>query len=291
MLKFLIVIILFISVSISTCIACQITLSEKLFIPKKGSISGVNFGQHCSSDQTHQIVQQLTTYQGKIKNTYLLKNIQVAHLAITNGESVTEFIQLEPLVNDQIKNKKLKDIQFENSLIHSMLKLEDQIYVDCSKCLDSGKNNATLIINKKTGEEIRIPFSVFLEEASTAYQVTSTILAFSNNIDTNSLKEISTGEIPHYSFFTDISNLHFYKNNKQLNPGDFLKKSDLTPINLVRAGFKTEINLENKFVKIKLYGQSKSNGGFGETVEVYQREKNKVYIGKVIDENKVMVKL
>ncbi len=282
---------LFIIFNPANCEACSLTLSEKLFIPKLGSITGVKFSKNCSRDQIHETTQKLSSFNGKIKNAHISKNLQIPEITIINEEATSEFIQLAHMISEQLKTKKINDIQLENTPFLSILRLEDQISIDCSNCLSHGKNLGTIIARNQTGEEVRIPFSIHLSETLTAFQIISTIPAFTDNINASSLREIPVEENPHYKFFTDISKLHFFKSNKQLNPGDFLKQSDLTPINLVRAGSKTEISLENNLIKIKIFGLSKSNGGFGDKVEIYQREKNKIYIGKVIDENKVMVQL
>ena len=85
--------------------------------------------------------------------------------------------------------------------------------------------------------------------------------------------------------------LKFYKLNKPLRPGELLRQSDLNPINLVKAGSKTEVIIENELIKLKTYGISRNNGGVGEFVEVFHPQKNKKYQGKVIDLNKVLVEL
>jgi flagella basal body P-ring formation protein FlgA len=90
---------------------------------------------------------------------------------------------------------------------------------------------------------------------------------------------------------SDIETLAFYKTNKPLKAGEILKTADLNAINLVKAGLKTEVVLENQMIRIKTQGISRSNGTIGELVEVYHPQKNKKYQGRVVDINKVLVEL
>jgi flagella basal body P-ring formation protein FlgA len=97
--------------------------------------------------------------------------------------------------------------------------------------------------------------------------------------------------VPYTDLVTDAETLRFFKSNKPLRAGELLRASDLNAQNLVRAGMRTEVILENEMVRIKTSGISRSSGGFGETVEVFHQQKNKKYQGKVIDNNKVLVEL
>ena len=124
-----------------------------------------------------------------------------------------------------------------------------------------------------------------------AFRLTSALPSFSSVNDTNILKEEYVETIPHTDLITDVEMLKFYKTNKPLKAGEILKKSDLNAVNLVRAGLKTDVVLENQMVRIKTSGISRGNGTIGELVEVYHPQKNKKYLGKVIDINKVLVEL
>jgi flagella basal body P-ring formation protein FlgA len=90
---------------------------------------------------------------------------------------------------------------------------------------------------------------------------------------------------------TDLETLKFFKTNKPLRTGDIIKRSDLNAINLVKAGLKTDVVLENQMIRIKTQGISRGNGAIGDIVEVFHPQKNKKYQGKVIDINKVLVEL
>src|SRR5690606_23128854 len=107
----------------------------------------------------------------------------------------------------------------------------------------------------------------------------------------SSLKEDYIEAIPHTDLFQNMGKIHFYQLNKPIKAGEVLKKSDLNPINLVRAGMTTEVFIENSLMKIKTHGISRSNGSLGDLVEVYHPQKRKKYHGKVIDINKVLIEL
>ena len=124
-----------------------------------------------------------------------------------------------------------------------------------------------------------------------AFRVTQPLPSFSDIKDKNVVKEEYVEAIPHTDLITDFESLKFFKTNKPLRTGELIKRSDLNAVNLVKAGLKTEVILENSAIRIKTDGISRNSGSIGEMVEVYHAQKNKKYLGKVIDVNKVLVEL
>jgi flagella basal body P-ring formation protein FlgA len=85
--------------------------------------------------------------------------------------------------------------------------------------------------------------------------------------------------------------LKFFKTNKPIKPGEILKKSDLNGSLLVKAGSNTEVIIENQLLKLKTTGISRNSGIYGDQVEVLNIQKNKKYVGKIIDINKIQVEI
>jgi flagella basal body P-ring formation protein FlgA len=123
-----------------------------------------------------------------------------------------------------------------------------------------------------------------------AFRVTAHLPAFSE-IPVSSLKQELIEAIPHTDLFSNPEKLKFFKLNKPIRSGEILRQSDLSALSIVKAGMKTEVIIENTLVKLKTTGICRSNGALGDYVEVFHPQKNKKYLGKVIDINKVLVEL
>jgi flagella basal body P-ring formation protein FlgA len=167
----------------------------------------------------------------------------------------------------------------------------DSVEVNCHSCLYGMQQPLTIQILEFDGSRKSFFATADFKKMVKAYRLLSALPSFSSLDNQALLKEEFIESIPHTDLITDLETLKFYKTNKPLRTGDIIKRSDLNAINLVRAGLKTDVVLENQMIRIKTQGISRSNGAIGETVEVFHQQKNKKYQGRVIDINKVLVEL
>jgi flagella basal body P-ring formation protein FlgA len=167
----------------------------------------------------------------------------------------------------------------------------DNLELSCGSCLFGSLQPLNVIVHGFDGSKRTLYATADFKKMVKAFRLVSPLASFSSLDDTTLLKEEYTESIPHTDLITDREILKFYKTNKPLMAGELLKRSDLNAINLVRAGLKTDVVLENQMIRIKTQGISRGNGTFGELVEVYHPQKNKKYQGKVVDINKVLVEL
>lgn len=93
------------------------------------------------------------------------------------------------------------------------------------------------------------------------------------------------------SYFNDVKNINFYKPNKKIKKDHPLLKTDLTPVKLVKPGFKVNVLLKSKALTVKSTGIARQAGHFEDFVDLYNPASNKKYTGKVIDYNTVLVEL
>jgi hypothetical protein len=274
---------------------CEVSLPEKLIIIHSNFLTSTFKAQNCDPSTLNNLTVLISKLEGRTNN-FLIEE------AFKNqfGQSIkiqpylVHILHLESLIRTQLNVNSQFDIapideNFMNYI--NPMSSNDEIKIVCPDCKFKEKDTLYLELHKSQGLPIKLAFNIFYKTVVKAFKVSIPIPAFSEISNINTLEEHTTSEIPHTKLITDITQLRFYKTNKHLNVGDLLKTSDLTPINLVRAGVKTEIILENNLVRIKTSGLSKSNGHIGQFVEVYHPEKNKKYFGKVIEFNKVLVEL
>jgi flagella basal body P-ring formation protein FlgA len=279
----------------STAWCCEINLPSAILISGKTKSTSFLTAKNCPVETLHKTVDVLSSLDGKIASFQIeemISDLSQGKVLIT--PSIIHITQLSTLSREQLdlpSGTQLKLSSEFGSESIQVLNTGDRIELDCSNCTLSKQQNLTLRVNGLDGTQKNLTVKVDFIKMVRAYKTLSQISPFSEIKPNYNLTEIYTEEIPHTDLISDLSTLKFYKTNKPINAGELLKRSDLTAINLVRAGLKTEILIENDLLKIKTHGISRSSGSFGDTIEVFNPIKNKKYLGKIIDHNKVLVEL
>lgn len=124
-----------------------------------------------------------------------------------------------------------------------------------------------------------------------AYEAIETINPFTENLKPIFFKMVFVRANEYLKPFSDMKNIHFYRTNKRLKPGQIINESDLVPLTLVKAGNKTEIIFTNENITLKTYGIARQHGGMNDVIEIYNQSNQKKYLGRIIENNKVEVKL
>src|SRR5690606_7427585 len=112
------------------------------------------------------------------------------------------------------------------------------------------------------------------EKLQKAYQLKSDLLPYQPNIAPQDLEAVWTKRQTYQNYFTNLAKLSFFKTNKTIKKGSFLLESDLSPVQLIRAGDQTEIIFAGSGLEIKTSGISRQNGGIDDDIEIYN-PKNK----------------
>ncbi len=278
---------------IESSLSCTIFLSNKIISTSKETLPiGVEI-TNCTPNSKTLTTKMLSQFNGKIKNSIILNELQSKideEFVINSG--VTEFINIEAtLRNNHNKN----NLSFEVSQIFLPQNISLNSYNDveilCQDCQQARTHQAKLNLKKHNGENLVIPFTVETKHLVRSYRVLKYIPAFTNNIDRTYIEEIYTTEQNQSPVFNEIENLHFFTTNKGIPPNNLLLKSDLSPKIIVRSGDSIELIFENNMIKIKTFGISRSSGYLGQKVEIYQKEKNKLFSATIIDNNKALVNL
>lgn len=247
----------------------------------------------CDSAIIQEVSQVLNGFEGRITSAQLGQILSTKNLAVNVTPAMIQVQKFKQIVRDQImlpSGVDLRSSEAINSPNFLSLAPGDRIEVQCVGCLFGSRQPLNVNIYGFDGSIRTMTVRGDFKKMVKAYRLITFMPAFSD-ISKDVLKEEYVESIPHTNLVTNLDTLRFYKANKPIKAGDLLRQSDLNAVNLVRAGLKTEVVIENALVRIKTEGVSRSNGSLGETVEVFHPQKNKKYQGKVVDINKVLVEL
>jgi flagella basal body P-ring formation protein FlgA len=274
--------------------ACEIHLPEHILIlGQKADLSKIIASTECSSNAISELNETLNNVDGKVSHIQLSEMLKAKNHLVLIQPNLIQIQHFKNIVHEQISmpvGVQMRSSEAMNANNFLALNLGDRIEVNCIGCLFGSQQPINLTVHGLNGSKNSLIVKADFKKMVKAFRMTSFHPAFSQ-VSAASIKEDFTESIPHTDLFSQIDMLKFYKLNKPLRPGELLRQSDLNPINLVRAGSKTEVIIENELIKLKTYGISRNNAGVGEFVEVFHPQKNKKYQGKVIDLNKVLVEL
>lgn len=292
MIKFLLA--LFVIVFCSSAFACEIQLPQNIVIlGESANFSSALNSKNCSEETLKEVNLTLNSVEGKITSFQFAEILKAKNFSANIQPSLIQVQQLKHLIKEQIllpTGVQLTSSQALYGPNFLTLNANDKVSVECIGCLFGSEQPVNINILGFDGSHRSIVIKANFKKMVRAYKLIMSAPAFAE-ISADMLKEEYVESIPHTDLITDIQTLRFYKINKPLRAGELLKKSDLNAVNLVRAGMKTDVIIENSLVKLKTEGISRNNGSLGELVEVFHPQKNKKYLGRVIDINKVLVDL
>ena len=286
----------FIALFISTqALSCEMRLPALMVVVGEGSGTNIIQTRDCTENVGIDAYQIIRDVEGRITASQLTEMLAQKGHAIAHLEPQTlQVMQLRSLIRDQLQlptGVQVRSTRGVNVPGIVALAPGDRMEVHCANCLYGAHQPLNIVINGFDGVNRTFNATADFRKMVRAYRSTVDINSFSS-LDTNSgLKEEYVESIPHTDLVTDLEVLKFYKSNKPIKAGSLIKFSDLNAINLVKAGLKTDVIIENSLVRIKTQGISRNNGSLGDLVEVFHPQKNKKYQGKVVDINKVLVEL
>ncbi len=247
----------------------------------------------CSAEAMQEISNTLNSVEGKITSFQFSEILKSKNHQVLVQPALIQVQHLNHLVREQIlmpAGIQMRSSEAINAQNYLVLSPGDRVQVKCLGCLFGTQQTLNVKVEGFDGTDKTLTVKADFKKMVKAFRVIGFHPAFSS-ITTTSLKEEFVESIPHTDLLTNLDTLRFYKLNKPIRSGELLRQSDLNALNLVRAGTKTEVIIENEHVRLQTVGISRSNGILGELVEVFHPQKNKKYLGKVVDLNKVSVEL
>ncbi len=290
--KFVLVFIL----SLQYALACEMTFPQQMIVlGETGSSRDIVQSKNCTDQIISESLQTIMTIDGRISSSQLTEILaSKGHENVQIQPYMMHVQQLKHIIREQlplptgIQVKETRGLNISNIVAMSP---GDKVELYCPSCLYGTAQPINATISGFDGTKKSFVATADFKKMVKAYRLLAPFNAFSEINRPDLLKEEYVESIPHTDLITDLNTLKYYKTNKPLKTGELLRSSDLNALNLVKAGLKTDVILENQVVRIKTQGISRSNGTLGEFVEVFHPQKNKKYQGKVVDINKVLVEL
>ena len=287
--------VLFFILSFSSIFACEIQLPHQLLVFNDGPMNHSLFdSKNCEDNAKNELAKLINGFEGRVASFQIQEMMSSkGHQVLISPQSI-QVQQVSSIIREQLilpQGIQIKSAHLENLKNYLTLNPGDQVEVSCHSCLFGARQPLNLVIKGFDGVNHSHLITADFVKMVKALKLTTPVSAFSSFSSGDAVEEVYVEAIPHTDYILNKDSLRFYKTNKPLKAGEILKTSDLTAMNLVRAGLKTDVILENKMIRIKTQGISRQNGAIGEFVEVFQPQKNKKYQGKVIDNNKILVEL
>lgn len=274
--------------------ACDISMPYRLVVMSEdySGQSPVNTS-NCSEETVREFHKTLADLEGRIPSQQLTDMMASKNHVVRIDQHMVQVQNLKTFMRDQLMipaGVHVKNTSVSNTSNFLALAPGDQLQVSCTACLWGTRQPINVSVAGFDGSRKDLIAVADFGKMVRAFRLIKPLNSFSE-ITVYDIKEEFTEAVPHSEFISDVENMKYYKTNKPLKSGELLRLSDLNAVNIVRAGSKTDVILENALVRIKTSGISRGNGAYGDTVEVYHPQKNKKYLGKVIDNNKVLVEL
>ena len=239
----------------------------------------------------------LLKFKGALRSTYL----NIAFKKDFYPYQVTTIpneIEIQSIAS-QVQNKidlppkwKLTNIKLLSNKRVITLNKNQSINFTCGQCNSTGEKNIKFEISSY---DKNIPqhewMTAILKIKTKVLIAEKNIIANGRSLKAQDFSFNSIDTTSPSSYFTDVSQLKFFKVNRSINPGTPLKTRQLTPINLVKAGVPTQIMFFGD--SLKLYGKAMPlrAGKLGEIIRLRNSKSGHNITGKVIDFNKVKVEL
>ncbi|MFL5783394.1 MAG: flagella basal body P-ring formation protein FlgA [Bacteriovoracaceae bacterium] len=274
--------------------ACDISMPHRLIV-LSDEISGqspIN-AANCTEAIMTEFQKTITGLEGRISSSQLTEMMSSKGHDVKIEPHMVQIQNIKSFIREQLPipaGVHVKNTYSMNSSNFLALAPGDQLQISCTACLWGTRQPINISVSGFDGSRRDFISVADFGKMVRAFRLNRSLNSFSE-ITVYDIKEEFTEAVPHTEFISDVQNLRYYKTNKPLKAGELLRLSDLNAMNIVKAGLKTEVILENALVRIKTSGISRGNGAFGDIVEVYHPQKNKKYQGKVIDTNKVLVEL
>ncbi len=278
------------------CYSCEVAGPENIvFNSKENPSSALELIKlnDCNEVEVNKIHNSLTDFEGIIRKRTLMAEIPELEISVKKPIHIK---RLQTLLNEKVplpKNWKLINPQIltlRNKAI--TFKKNSLVSIDCQNCTSTGLKNLKLEIF----DHLSAQKKVLWVKASVA--IKTEVLSATRALPVNhkGLSALTFKKEEIYSanpeaYFTNRSQLIFYKLNKGLKSGYPVKFTDLSALNLVVPGQVVRTNLKSGVIKLSGNATPIKAGKMGEIIQLRTNNSKKIILGRVTNFNEVEVEL
>lgn len=270
---------------------CKIESYNKVFYCDKSKVelTDVIKNSDCSTKEQLQFIKSLLSYDGNVPYYQLKEDL-------SQGVTISpSMIQVQSF-NDLLKSKLGFSAahQFTNIKGHTFSAIgitpEQTITASLQNRNLGQKHISFEILNSMTGKKVKHWISSVLKVQTKAL-VSNSFQSFNNSGVSKQMFDIKNVYSEHPErLFKDFSKLEFYRLGRPLSQGQLVKKTDFSPLLLVRAGVPSSITYKQNGINLTSKATPVTSGKFGDFIRL-KTKNNKVITGKVSDFNKVVIQL
>ncbi|MBD66824.1 MAG: flagella basal body P-ring formation protein FlgA [Halobacteriovoraceae bacterium] len=243
----------------------------------------------CSAEVIEDFKLLIENANGLLKASFLSQYFQQEHG--THIQVSPDTIQVSD-IKDHIQ-KSIGDenliIKKVNSLIpHSSLtyNTSETLRISCKNCDSPGTKDLALTLGKK---KHWLSANIFIKKE--VYSLEKNIINLSEKLSPDHFKKVTIIDRGNKRYFDDLSNIKFYRLNKFMRKGDVLGAHDVSPKSIVKYGDKVKVKINNSSVNLSVVAIAKSNGRFGDIIELQNPKSNKKITAKITDYNQAEINL
>ena len=241
---------------------------------------------NCSENITTAFINLIQNSNGIIPGSRLKSLISTQeeiNLSPNNIHIYTLAEEISNKLNNEYIIKDLKSLYGYSSLNTDQ---NAELQVECSQCKKLGIQNIKLIVHNKT-----YWLSAKIGKQVNVYRAVRQINTHEQLLMPKDFKKEQIITFKPSQYFLNIDDIKYFRLNRHLEQGDPLKVFHLNSKNLIQYGQKVHVNILNKSIQLQTTGISKKAGKLGDFINIENPSSKKKYLGKVIDYNKVEVKL
>jgi|GEM_PF-2336650 len=247
----------------------------------------------CSSKQITSLLNLLNDFQGTLSQRVINSELRKEEIYLKKAIFVKS---LESLINEKVNTPKgwklMNPIPISPKMNFFTVLAEENISIHCDNCNQPGNRSLKIVrsnpISGKTDQQ--------WAKVEVAVKGNSLIAKQNIPVNNKALNPSDFEERSFYStnpekFFTNKSQLVFYKLNKAITQGSSLNFSDISSINLIKMGRPVRVILRSGTLILQSKAVANQSGKLGDVIRLRNLSTNKTIIGKVTDFNKVEVEL
>lgn len=272
--------------------ACDLVVPAHILLTAGETGSWPFLNTNCSPGQTQELIRVLQDQHGVIPVSRLEAAMSKG-IRLSSDKRSVRVTNVERLIRGSFNGIGEAKITLSAPFSSNLISVPEdaEFTANCHPCQFQGEEIIRLSLSSFSEQARELNFQAKFVSLVKAYKLRRSLPAFSTGLTLDMLEEVTVPTPAFGQYLTDASQISFFKTNKMLKAGDFLRSSDLSPITLVRAGDRVELIFENDHVTLKSQALARQNGGKGDSVEVWNQATGKKHRGTVTDHNKVVVEL
>ncbi len=274
----------------TSSLACTINGADTIFTYGEAKSTTITT-QGCDQSQVESINELIKESSGTLDAGYITRYPDLKDVKLS--PSNIRIRNLEELITTRLNidtNKKIEII--DQSIQSDFLNLtgEQFLQVYCDNCNDNGLKTLRLVKTNGTTNETHWVKARILSAVKAVIASTDMHLQFNSQPLDQFAYEVHYVLKPE-DYITNKRDLTFYRLNKSVTRGSLIKRTDLTPVQVVKYGTPVKVLLNQSNIKLSSTATPIGSGHVGDTIKLRNNKTNKIFTGTITGINEVRIDL